>query len=141
MKPEYKYIELIFENCNFIRIYPKDVNGFLVDKISSCLWSNLSHQFSETLSCGSLIIILDNRALNIETQFQKDHDSSYKSASLSRHLDIYKNITHVLVKVNRKKELYISVPYEGEEDRYDSPNILLSVQYGKDDFTININEK
>ena len=140
MKPEYKYIELVFENCNSIRINPEDILTFSVSEISPYFWTNCVGQFNEGLTCKSFSLTLKNRALNIESHFQKNFSANSNSSSFVHHLDVYKDITHIFVKVNKQKEFYIGVPYS-ISDNTCAPNDFLKIEYDKNDFTITIEDK
>ena len=77
---------------------------------------------------------MKNEALEIETHFQKsfkhDNDSSFE-----HHLKTYRDITHIAIKPNKGKELYIGIPYETKDERLNI-NLLQENKFEEDTFTI-----
>ena len=140
MKPEYKYVDLVFENCNFVRIKPKDILTFHVSGVSSYFWTNCVSQFNEGTTCKKLSITLKNKAVENKTHFQRNSSNGENQSSFINHLNVYKDITHIFIKVNKKKEFYIGVPYS-KSDNTCAPNEFLKIQHDKNDFTIAIEDK
>ena len=140
MKPEYKYVDLVFENCNSVRIKPEDIITFYVSGISSYFWTNYANQFNEGFKCDYFSLTLKNKAVENKTHFQKNSSNNENQSSFINHLNVYKDITHIFIKVNKKKEFYIGVPYS-ISDNTCAPNEFLKIEYDKNDFTITIEDK
>jgi hypothetical protein len=137
MTPELQYIELIFENCDFIRIPSSCVDGMGLEEISNYLWSNSVGQLIEENVCKRFEVILNYDALKIQTHFESiisDGKDNFKN-----HLDIYKDITHISIIQNNKEAIYVAVPWEsGNHD--DTINLLQKTIYGESTFTISCDE-
>ena len=72
------------------------------------------------------------RALSLKTNFENEfnYDETFE-----QHLNEFKDITNVAIKVNEDKKFYISVPWDGE-DVYTNP--LQKTNFEEDVFTIEI---
>lgn len=132
MKPEYKEINIIFENCNSVTIHPEAVLGFYIKGITESLWSN-GTQYSKDKQCKFVSLVLKKSALKNETNFEDEYDGTQES--FENHLKNYRDITHVeIVLLDGTKE-YIGVRW-GKE--YDHMNSLEQTVFEKDWFTIMI---
>jgi hypothetical protein len=136
MNPEYKYITLVFENCNTVKIMPEHILSFFIKDISYSLWSNGS-QYNSFKQCKFFNIWLDNASLINKTCFEEDYGGDETNNFLF-HLKYYHDITHIeVVGLDDTKE-YIQVPW-GYSDEY--KNSLESVEWNENDFIITIGEK
>ena len=136
---DFKYVDIVFENCNVVRIPARLVEGLIIRDIRKDIFTNFCQQFMDIDYCNEFSITLNNEALEIKTHFQKSFKDDSKS-SFEHHLKVYKDMTHVAVKPNKGKELYIGVPYETENDHTDI-NLLQESVFGEDEFNISIKQK
>jgi len=133
---DFKYVDIVFENCDGVRIPSRLVEGLSLNDIRKDTFTSFCQQFIEINYCMEFEITLKNEALNIETRFQKGFNSTSENSSFEHHLKVYKDITNIGVKPNKGKKIYISVPYKTKEGRYDYSNLLQKNKFGKDNFTI-----
>ena len=132
LEPEYEYVDIVFENCNLVRLYPENILFMGIYDICDQMIVNVSGQFIWYKICKSFEIVLKKESLNTKTSFEKDNleDSSFLS-----HLDLYKDITSVYIKrKDEEKEMHIVLPYETLDEKYNSPNILMEVFYNDNSF-------
>ena len=130
---EFKYVDIVFENCNSIRIPPRLVNRLRILNIRKNIFTNFCQQYISTVGCDEFQITLKNEALNLKTRFETEFDSD--PSSFERHLKVYKDVTHIEIKPNKGKRLYIGVPYKTKGMAW-SPNLLQKNKFEKDSFTI-----
>ena len=133
IKPEFEYVDLVFENCAYVRILPKYITWFRIVDISETLWTNCFHQFIKHKNCKLFEISLKNEVLKLVPRFNEKVTECKKENLLKKHLDVFKDITHVGVKT-LTEEFYIGVPWDGDQQL----NLLQEVVYNKDEFTIHI---
>lgn len=134
---EYEYIDIVFENCNIVRVMPENILFMGINGIFDQMIINMSGQFMWYKSCEYFEIILKAESLNTKTHFQKEHYS--EDESFKNHLDTYKDITSIYIKRKEEdKEIHVVVPYETIDDKYDSPNVLMEVFYD-DETYLNVN--
>ncbi len=132
MSAEFEYIDLIFENCNFVRIPPEYILFLNLVEITTDIWTNVVHQFVEVTNCKKFEIMLDIKALFIKTHLENKFNSN---ETFEKHVNIYKDITHVAIKVNKDKEFYIGIPWkENGDDMFSNP--LQKVEIKEDKFFI-----
>lgn len=137
---DFKYIDIVFENCNVICIPPRLVKSLYLGDIRKDVFTNFSQQFIVSDYCKEFQITLKNEVLNIETHFQKQFNGlSADNSSFEHHLKVYKDITHIAIKLNKGKELYIGVPYKTK--RGGCCNLLQKNKFTKDSFTISSKDK
>jgi len=137
---DFKYVDIVFENCNAVRIPSRLVDCLCMNDIGKDIFTNWSQQFITLDYCKDFSITLKNEALNIKTHFQESFKDDERN-SFEHHLKVYKDITHIAVKKNRGKELYIGVPYK-TKDMYDcSPNLLQKNKFHEDNFTVSCKEQ
>ena len=137
---DFKYADIVFENCNSVRIPSRLIDGISINDIRKDIFTTHCQQFITIDYCKDFSITLKNEALNIKTHFQESCSLDERS-SFEYHLKTYKDITHIAVKPNKGKELYISVPYD-TKDQFDcSPNLLQKNKFHADNFTISIKER
>jgi hypothetical protein len=135
MTPKLEYVDIVFENCDFIRIDASYILGMGFTEISNYLWSNTNGQLIEENVCKEFEIELENDALKIKTQFQKDFSEEKSIDSFKHHLDVYKDITHISVKPENRESIYIAVPWK-EDKENETKNIYEKTSFEKDTFTI-----
>jgi hypothetical protein len=136
MSPELEYIELIFENCDSVRIPSSYVLGMSFEKITNYLWANFSHQLIEENVCQKFEIDLDNSALNYQTYFQEtvaDGKDDFKY-----HLEIAKDITHINIKPNNREAIYIALPWKS--GKQETENLYQKTIFQEDSFIISCEE-
>jgi hypothetical protein len=133
MDTDFKYVEIVFENCNWIRIPARLVQGLFLGDIREDVWTNFCQQFVNTKHCKDFQITIKNEALKIKTYMEKEFASDI--STFERHIKVYKDITHISIKSNKGKKLYIGVPYETKNMRSDI-NLLQKNKFGIVDFTI-----
>ena len=131
---DFKYVDIVFENCNTVRVPARLVKSLVIVDIRKDVFTNFCQQFIVLDYCKEFSITLENEALEIKTHFQKSFKHDSKS-SFEHHLKVYKDITHVAVKPNKGKELYIHIPYDTEDERLNI-NLLQENKFEEDSFTI-----
>jgi len=136
---DFEYVDLVFENCNWVRIPSRMIQYLTIDDIRKSVWSNCVQQYIETTYCKNFIISIDIKALDILTNFQES-PADWRS-SFEHHLKEYQDITHVAVKPKKKKELYVAVPYKTVNENSDI-NLLQKVEFVDGEFfTISCKEE
>ena len=133
LEPEYDYVDLVFENCNYIRLTPEYIDYMNIHDISEDRYIDISSQYVMSTFCKYFEIELKNPAINLKTWFQLEHGVEETFAD---HLNIFKDITHIEVK-DKNGEIYIAVPWDEKDD---SKNRLQKVDYRADSFRIIISE-
>jgi hypothetical protein len=128
----------VFENCNSIHIPSRLVEWLGIKDISRYIFTNACQQLIDIQHCKEFEITLKNEALEIMTNFQAGKDD-YNS-SFERHVKTYKDITHIAIKPNNGKELYIGIPYK-PKSRHSYINLLQKNKFEKDSFTISAKEE
>lgn len=131
---EFKYVDLVFENCDIVRIPSRLIDKLLIRDIGKDIFTTYYQQFITLNKCQEFSITIKNEGLKIETYFQKSFKSDLNN-SLERHLKVFKDITHIDVKPNRGKSIYIGVPFETETE-LDDLNLLQETVFEDDTFTI-----
>jgi hypothetical protein len=131
MSAEFEYVDLVFENCNFVRILPEYIRFFDITDITTSIWTNIVHQFNESTNCKRFVIELELEALELKTHLENE----FGNETFEQHINIFKDITHIAIKVNKDRELYIGVPWESGNDN-DMLNLLQKVEFEEDTFTI-----
>ena len=133
LEPEYEYVDIVFENCNIVRLQPENILFMGVYNVYDQMIINASGQFIWYKTCESFEIVLKKESLNTKTSFEKD---DLEHSSFSSHLDLYKDITSIYIKrKDEEKETHIVVPYETSDEKYDSPNMPMEVFYGDNTFS------
>lgn len=135
---DFKYVDLVFENCNCVRIPSTMIHFLMIDDIRKDIWTNYSQQYIETTYCKKFEIRLDIKALDILSNFQDSSDDPRNS--FKYHLDVYKDITHVAVKPTKGKEIYVATPYD-TKDEFSDVNLLQETIFEEEYFTISCKEK
>ena len=111
---EYDFIDIIFENCSVVRLKQEDILFISLDGIKDEIWINMSGQLIQHKYCESARIVIKNSA---EKTDMGEHES------FKTHNDVYRDITGISIVRNGKDNIYILVPYDGEDDNYiGSPN-------------------
>jgi hypothetical protein len=126
-------VDIVFENCNVVHIPARLIEGLRLVDIRKNVFTNFCQQFIDINYCKEFQITLKNEALNIMTHFQSDKDDF--NSSFEHHLKVYKDVTHIAIKPNKGKELYIGVPYKTKSINSDI-NLLQKNKFGKDTFAI-----
>jgi hypothetical protein len=143
MIPDYEYIELVFENCNTVKILPEYVRYLDIFDVTERYWINMVGQYSKQSIAKTVTIVLRIDALNLKTHFQIEYPNAEhsESSSFENHLNVYKDITNVYIKLNGKKEFGIVVPWNDDgTDKFSPSNLLQKVEYTEKEFTITIKE-
>jgi len=133
LEPEYDYVDLVFENLNYVTITPEYISYMNIHDISEDRYIDISSQYVISKFCKYFEIELKNPAINLKTWFQLEHGVEETFAD---HLNIFKDITHIEVK-DKNGEIYIAVPWDEKDD---SKNRLQKVDYRADSFRIIISE-
>jgi hypothetical protein len=103
-----------------------------VSDIRKDIFTNYSQQFIAFDYCKEFSITLMNDALKIQTR----HDDI---DAFENHLKVFKDLTHIAIKPNKGKELYIGVPYKTKTSLSDK-NMLQKNRFENDTFTISSKE-
>jgi len=111
MSAEFEYIELIFENCNSVKIYPEYIVNMSCIDITEHLIINYIGQVVYIKTCRDFMIELKEEALNLETEFQKKHN--IKEETFENYVKEFRNLTHISVK-NPDEKYNIAVPWKFE---------------------------
>ena len=130
---EFKYIVLVFENCNTVKIPSRLVNQLVINDVRKEIFTTFCQQLITIDYCMEFSVTLKNEALNIPTAFQAS--GCDLSSSFEHHIKVYKDITHVSIKPNKGKEIYISTPYDTKDERSDI-NLLQINEFREDMVTI-----
>jgi translation elongation factor EF-1beta len=130
MVSEFEFVELVFENCNFVRLLPEYVEFLNLDEITTNIWTNAVGQYIEVRNCKSFEIKLDIKALSIKTHFENEFAGA---ETFEQHLNEFKDITCVSVKKADEKEFCIGVPWSGDDMMH---NPLQKTEYEGNSFTI-----
>jgi hypothetical protein len=136
MESEYKYIDIVFENCICIRLLPEDVHSFYIGKITNGLWSN-GDQYSKSKEAEFVRISLYYSAF--ERQTDQSHPPD-ETDGLEYHLNNYHDITHLGIYDLENNEEYIGVPWGDLDEKNPFVNPWEKVEYEKEYFTITIKE-
>ena len=156
MTPELEYIEIVFENCDSVRIPSSYVLGMSFEKITNYLWANFSHRLIEENVCQKFEIDLDNSALNYQTHFQEaigDGKDTFKyhlqvakditHINIEPH-DIYSlsivwfYITHINIEPHDREGIYIAVPWKS--GKQETENLYQKTIFQEDSFIISCEE-
>jgi hypothetical protein len=136
---DFKYVDIVFENCDMVRIPPRLVRGLVLRDIYKNIYTNFCQQFIDVNYCREFEITLENEALGIIARWQSSKDDY--SNSFENHIKVYKDITHIAVKLNKGKEVYIGIPYKTKGKDYCDTNLLQKNKFDKKTFTISAKEK
>jgi len=137
MTPELEYIEIVFENCDSVRIPSSCVLGMSFEKITNYLWANSAHKLIEENVCEKFEINLDNSVLQYQTHFQEvvgDGKDDFKY-----HLDIAKDITHINIKPENREGIYIAVPWKS--GKQETENVYQKTVFEESSFLISCEEE
>ena len=126
---EFKYVDIVFENCDAVRIPSRLVDGLDILDIRKDIFTNYSQQFVTIDYCKEFSITLRNEALKIQLRHDDDIDG------FENHIKVFKDITHIAIKPNKGKELYIGVPYK-TKSRLSDRNLLQKNKFETDTFTV-----
>jgi hypothetical protein len=135
---DFRYVDIIFENCNAVRVPARLIERLRLVDIRKTVFTNLCQQFIYIDYCKEFSITIKNDALKIQTSFQKSFDGDEKS-SFENHIKSYKDITHIAIKPNRGKRLYIGIPYRTKDENY-CANLLQKNKFDEDTFTVSSKE-
>jgi hypothetical protein len=133
MRPKFKYIDVVFENCICIRFLPKDIRFLYIGGISKYIWSNGTLYTNEQQSEYVTISFYNSAFLRGTDQLENLDETD----SLKYHLDNYHDITHISIYDLEGNEEYISVPWKNSKDNEFS-NLWEKVEYDDDYFTVTI---
>jgi len=137
---EFEYIDLVFENCNGVKIPAAYVECLSLINLRKHKFINFAGQFIEIEDCKDFSVQLKNEALLLKTNWENEGMTCDKSnESFEDHVKKHKDITHVFIKVDKDKEFYIGIPWESDE--YNSLNQLQENKFEKDSFTIRCVQK
>ena len=132
MISEFEYVDLVFENCNYVRILPEYVRFLNLVEITTDIWTNIVQQYIEVKNCKKFEMILDLKALVFKTYFENKFDTT---ETFEQHLNTFKDITCVNIKTSKGEEFCIGVPWKSYT--YDeTSNALQKVEFEKNTFTI-----
>jgi hypothetical protein len=139
LEPEYEYVDLVFENCNYVRLTPEYIEYLNIQDITESRYINLSSQYIITKYMKYFEIEIKNTALNTKTNFELAYNIT--TETFQDHLNIYKDITNIAIK-DKNGEIYVAVPWDDTnlQEYHGSMNILQKVEYKGDNFRITISE-
>jgi hypothetical protein len=139
LEPEYEYVDLVFENLNYVRLTPEYIEYLNIQDISESRYINLSSQYIIIKHMKYFEIELKNTALNTKTNFELTYNIT--TETFQDHLNIYKDITNIAIK-DKNGEIYVAVPWDDTvlQEKSASMNILQKVEYKGDNFRIIISE-
>ncbi len=135
---EFEYIELVFENCDGVRIPPEYVECLSLINIRKHVLINFAKQLIEIEDCEDFEVRLKIEALSLKTNWQ-DESNLDSGDSFENHVKKYKDITHIFVKIDKEKEFYIGVPWDIHD--LNPSNLLQENKFEKDSFTIHCVQK
>lgn len=110
-----KYIDLVFENCEYARLLPNMFNSLIIDEITKSYYINCfqykNGEVSEFINCDNFYIEINKKGLKTKT-FMGEETVNIVKDRILRHSDI----THIQVYFDNETDEYIGVPYKGELD-------------------------
>ena len=136
MDAEYAYVDIVFENCNFVRIPPEHILTFYFGEICETLSANCIGQLMEHRYAKKFYIRLKNEALEIKTRFEQDHLSDI--SSFKHHLEKFHDITSIDIVNLDGSSQDIGVLWESDDSYY--TNKLEKVEWKDKWFVITIEE-
>lgn len=130
---DYKYVIILFENCDSVRVPSNLIKALRIDGIQKHVFANVVQQLVVNNDCTEFSIDIKNEALNLKTIFEEYGDSSN---SFENHVKIYKDITHIIIKPTSSKKLSVGVPYQAESELIGAPNLLQKNNFNARSFQI-----
>ena len=132
-----KKIEIVFENCDSVIIYPTMFKHLLIGGITkeyriNCFQYNMG-EFIEYINCECFTITINKKGLN-----QVSSMSIVSKEKLKERLKTL-DITHIKIFFSDRKSDYISVPWKSDDNGFS--NLNQKNKYIEDDLQIIINEK
>jgi hypothetical protein len=111
-----KFVDLVFENCEFARLKPNMFSGLAISGIQKNYIINCCQykkgECLEDISCESFRIMINNEGLK-NAEFT---DALDKNETLRDRLNKFKDITHINLVFSDNKKEYIQVPWKGDYD-------------------------
>ena len=109
-----KYIDIVFENCEEVRLYPEMIRLLEIEGITKSYWINcFQYENGETytfIRCNSFSIGINSKGLEVNTE-------EPFSTNLRERLTKHHDITHIDIVFEDGTSEYISVPW-GKEEQY-----------------------
>ncbi len=133
MKNKLICIDIVFENCNQIRLYPENFKYVDFRNVYRNVFVS-SHNDNDMICCKECEIYLNSNSLDVETDFQLENNS--KSETFKRHLDVYKDITSICIIREDGTEEQFHVLYNDTN----GINTFQNVVYENDTIMISIKE-
>jgi hypothetical protein len=129
-----KKIEIVFENCDAVVIFPDMFKYLVIDGITkeyriNCFQYNMG-EFIEYINCKCFTITINKKGLN-----QVSSMSMVSKEKLKERLKIL-DITHIKIFFSDKKSDYISVPWKSDDNGFS--NLNQKNKYIEDDLQITI---
>lgn len=131
-----KYIDIVTENLEVIRINRNEIGVFHIHNIQRCISRLASNYITDYLSAEEVLIQISPNA-NTELSFISNiEDNQLPFDRIIKHSDI----THIDVIYEDGKNEYISVPWGGESD-YENPYQSVTINGHNNDLYLAISEK
>jgi hypothetical protein len=127
---DFRYVDLIFENCDYVRVPSKLVEYLEAKNINKDVWTNYAHQYVENFHCTEFSISIKNEALELDTWFKYSMPNS--STTFLNYIK-NKDVCCVSIKPNNKKAKEIQVPYDGT---WEETNTCMEYKFGEKSFEI-----
>lgn len=115
MQEEIKYIELILENCEVIRIDGKYIGDFDIDNIKESICRQGCNYIKRMKKCECFYISV-YRDANIEKTVEFTMGTLSEKAKPFKRLTEYDDITQIIIYFNDGKEEIIYVPWDEESE-------------------------
>ena len=134
---ELESIDLVFENCEWIRIPIEFIDCYLDDIYESAYTGNSNVFFSDK-TAKKVIISISNKFFEIS----KDAEGMMFSKNNLKDRLVFRDITHVEFHGKNGEKLYIAVIYKEEyPDEISSPNCYQKNEWLEDRLLIDIRKK
>ena len=120
LKPEFKSLKIVFENCNTLDIPSHMVFSTWVNGIKKNIFTNQSGQYVERWVCGGAQITLSKDIYGLFTwvemlpaynQSECDYPKRINHSCPKKHIEEYNDITSIAYIFENGKEFSICVPW------------------------------
>lgn len=114
MERKLKHLDIVFENCESVRLKPDMFTRLIVEGVKPAYSINC-FQYSkgevhDSTHCENFSIIINKKGLQQKTEMGTD----IKIDSLEKRLRRFNDITHIHLYFSDKTDQYIAVPWGGE---------------------------
>lgn len=115
MQEEIKYIELILENCEVIRIDGRYIGDFAINDIKESICRQGCNYIGRIKKCECFYMSI-YREENIEKEIEFTMGALNEKAKPFKRLSEYNDITQIIICFNDGKEVGVYVPWDEESE-------------------------